>query len=222
MTSTNRKEYVISYSETYQKVYTVEANSAEEAKAILYQKIGEGSENGPEECVDSSMAVLQPFYFTFGSNEAFPYQNGYLVVYAGCRSDAIKAFRQKYPDREPDCINCAFIYSKDEWKQTKMCSLGSFPCYETLYADSDSESTPEDTPREFFIDTPLGKIKVYAKTNADDPSDFPGVYVDLVKEDELIQLACVEYESVYKKLQTCVYGDGLDDAPTVVVTHTNL
>ena len=200
MTST--RENVILYSETYQKVYTVEADSAEEAKNILYQRIGEGSENGPEECVDSSMTVLKPFYFIFGCSESFPYKDGYLIVYAGSRSDAIRAFRKKHPDKEPNCINCAFIYTEEQWKQTNMCQLDRFPCYETLYADDIKES-----PREFFVDTPFGKIKVYAKTNVDDPDDYPGVYVDLVKGDKLVQLACVEYDSVKEKLQTCVYGD---------------
>ena len=33
--------------------------------------------------------------------------------------------------------------------------------------------------REFYIDTPLGKLNVYAKADEDRPGDFPGVYIDL-------------------------------------------
>lgn len=58
-----------------------------------------------------------PFYFTFGSDPAFPYQNTYLVVFAGDRSDAIAKFRKKYPDRpgHEGTYNTAFTYSQEEW-----------------------------------------------------------------------------------------------------------
>lgn len=68
--------------------------------------------------------------------------------------------------------------------------------------------------REFFIDTPLGKLRVYAKHNEDSPDDFPGVFVDYVREDEDICLACVEYDSVAKGIYTHVYGDVYSDYPT--------
>ena len=216
------KDFPILCSETYQKLYNVTARSAEEAAKKLYEDIGIGAENAPEECVDSSMEILQPFYFTFGSDKDFPYQNGYIVIFAGCQSAAIKEFRRKYPDRHTHCINCSFVYTEDKWKQTGMGNNDQYPCYETLYACDSSGSVCKEMPREFYINTPIGKIKVYAKTNVDDPSNFPGVYVDLVKGDELVQLACVEYESNKEKLQTCVYGDGSDDAPTNVTIHENI
>lgn len=74
--------------------------------------------------------------------------------------------------------------------------------------------------REFYVYTPLGKLRVWAKHTSDDPDDFPGVYVDLVSQDgdfgEL--LACVEYDSIEKGLQTCVYQP-YQDAPASVVKH---
>ena len=77
--------------------------------------------------------------------------------------------------------------------------------------------------REFFVDTPLGKIKVYSKHEKDCARDYPGVYVDFLGSDgELVPLACVEYDSSSDRLQTCVYGDGADDSPTEVVHHQNL
>lgn len=36
--------------------------------------------------------------------------------------------------------------------------------------------------REFYIDTPIGKLKVYSKHEKDCPADFPGVFVDLVRD----------------------------------------
>lgn len=80
-----------------------------------------------------------------------------------------------------------------------------------------------DPPREFIVDTPLGKIKVYAKHPKDHPADFPGVFVDFVEPNgDLVPLACVEYDSGDNRLQTCVYGDGSNDSPTEVVHHEKL
>lgn len=75
--------------------------------------------------------------------------------------------------------------------------------------------------REFYIDTPLGKLKVYAKSAVDHPEEYPGVYVDLIRDghpDEL--LARVEYDSYMGSLVTFVY-DALKcgDEPTVM--HRN-
>ena len=73
--------------------------------------------------------------------------------------------------------------------------------------------------REFYIDTPLGKLKVWAKHDTDNPEDFPGVYVDLVQDGRDPELlACVEYDSVTECLQTCVYQPELDE-PTALVVH---
>lgn len=56
------------------------------------------------------------FYFTFGSDTAFPYQNGYLIVKAeGLRQAQVK-FKKKYPNREGSCwLNCAFYYTEEMW-----------------------------------------------------------------------------------------------------------
>ena len=58
----------------------------------------------------------EKFYFTFGSDPEFPYQNTYLVVVANSLSEAVEKFRKKYPDRHGGCVNCAFFYSEKEWK----------------------------------------------------------------------------------------------------------
>ena len=74
--------------------------------------------------------------------------------------------------------------------------------------------------REFFVETPLGLLKVWAKHDVDLSLDYPGVYVDLVREGEDdVCLACVEYESSQKDIQTVVYGDVRTEEPTDVVVH---
>jgi len=75
--------------------------------------------------------------------------------------------------------------------------------------------------REFYVDTPLGKLHVYAKTEDDNPDDFPGVYVDLIREgrrDEL--LACVEYHSFAKIMESCLYDVDVREEPVVKHPHT--
>lgn len=74
--------------------------------------------------------------------------------------------------------------------------------------------------REFFVETPLGKLRIWAKHETDTPEDFPGVYVDIIHnvngEEESDLLCCVEYDSCQHRLQTCVYDIGCDDPLEVV------
>lgn len=59
---------------------------------------------------------MEKFYFTFGSDPGFPYQDTYLVVYAKNLEEAIEKFRKKHPDRHTNCLNCAFFYTEEEWE----------------------------------------------------------------------------------------------------------
>lgn len=72
--------------------------------------------------------------------------------------------------------------------------------------------------REFTVDTPLGKLRVWAKHDEDYPDDFPGVYIDLVRQGEDdAELACVEYNPCYERLQTCVYQPAEDETAEIFV-----
>ena len=73
--------------------------------------------------------------------------------------------------------------------------------------------------REFYVDTPLGKLKVWSKHETDNADDFPGVYIDIVRDgldDDM--LACVEYDSCSNRLQTLVYQTGMDE-PVELIVH---
>ena len=74
--------------------------------------------------------------------------------------------------------------------------------------------------REFYVETPLGKLHVWAKQERDCADNFPGVYIDYIAPDgnEAI-LSCVEYESNDELIQTCVY-EVHDDAPRVLFRHS--
>lgn len=64
---------------------------------------------------------MERYYFTFGSSEQFPYQNTYLVIIASDQSDALKTFREKFPDVGAGKDNYTFCFSEEEWweKQAK-------------------------------------------------------------------------------------------------------
>lgn len=61
---------------------------------------------------------LQSFYFTFGSDEQYPYGRGdYVIVKAYDIRDAAKAYQRIYPNRDgSECLNCADYYSAKDWE----------------------------------------------------------------------------------------------------------
>ena len=63
---------------------------------------------------------LQIFYFTFGSSPSFPFQEGYIIVKATSRDEAVKRFRKDYHDKNDSCVNCSFIYDETEWKENNI------------------------------------------------------------------------------------------------------
>lgn len=78
-------------------------------------------------------------------------------------------------------------------------------------------------PRCFYVNTPVGKLKVWAKADwgteakEDNPEDFPGVFVDLVRDGEPDDcLACIEWDSSDEVLQTCTYLPGNDEPEAVI------
>ncbi len=73
----------------------------------------------------------------------------------------------------------------------------------------------------FFIDTPIGQLKVYAKHEVDCAADFPGIYIDLIcpgLDYGNNMLCCVEYDSCHKQIQTVVYQPRKED-PVTIVAH---
>lgn len=78
--------------------------------------------------------------------------------------------------------------------------------------------------RRFVIETPLGKLEVYAKHDKSDcAEDYPGVFIDFVREDgATVVLACVEYDPDKDLLQTVVYGDCASDEQQRLLNTTTL
>ncbi len=61
---------------------------------------------------------VKNFYFTFGSWERFPFQNGYIIVRAETIREAAYKFMQQYPNpRDEDVLNCSDYYDAKAWER---------------------------------------------------------------------------------------------------------
>lgn len=79
------------------------------------------------------MGVLN-YYFTFGTNEKFPYQNGYVKVRASNRSEAVEKFNAKYPPIDKSgLVNCAFIYNQEEFDKANLNVKANIPWCASIF-----------------------------------------------------------------------------------------
>ena len=62
--------------------------------------------------------TIHSYYFTFGTDERFPYQTGYVIIDAPNERCARDIFRMFWPDRHENCLNCAFVYEEDEFMRS--------------------------------------------------------------------------------------------------------
>lgn len=63
---------------------------------------------------------MNKYYYTFGSDPGFPYQNGWVEIHANSWEEADQKFRARFPDRpgHEGIMNFSFSYSEERW--TKM------------------------------------------------------------------------------------------------------
>ena len=63
---------------------------------------------------------MPKFYFTYGSDERFPFQYGWTEIEAPSYALACAVFREYHPDRDPEepCLNCVDVYTEEEFKST--------------------------------------------------------------------------------------------------------
>lgn len=60
----------------------------------------------------------KPFYYTFGSYEGYPFQNGYIIIKAETIRQANYRFMQEYPNpRDEDVLNCSDYYDAKAWER---------------------------------------------------------------------------------------------------------
>ena len=69
------------------------------------------------------------YYFTFGSDPRYPFQGGWIEIWAVSLNHAIKIFREKYPDRDKGIVNCADFYTRSQFEMTGMLQEGNLGAY---------------------------------------------------------------------------------------------
>ena len=74
------------------------------------------------------------FYFTFGTGEEYPFYGGWVQIKAYNADEACDKFRARFPDHETGFLNCAFVYTEEEFKKTGMAEKGNFGflCHELI------------------------------------------------------------------------------------------
>ena len=64
---------------------------------------------------------MAKFYFTYGDDVHYPYQNGWTEVEAYDFQLAVRAFQMFHPNRPgSEILNCAGFYSESSWEKTFM------------------------------------------------------------------------------------------------------
>lgn len=78
---------------------------------------------------------MAKFYFTYGTSKSQPFFGGWTEVEASDRNAAAYAFRSVHPDKNEGIVNCAGIYSEDEFKTTDMYTNNNnlgYACHERI------------------------------------------------------------------------------------------
>ena len=79
------------------------------------------------------MDEMKRFYYTFGGDLKFPYQCGWVVVVARNWEEAHAKFRNRFPDRHENTLNCAFCYDADQWaKMNPEKAWTGWKCFEII------------------------------------------------------------------------------------------
>ena len=69
---------------------------------------------------------LSNYYFTFGTDERYPYRGGWIQVEAESLNQAMEIFRQRFPGQTPEILNCADYYTEAQFERTAMARNGNF------------------------------------------------------------------------------------------------
>ena len=69
--------------------------------------------------------VLHKFYFTFGSAAYYPYSGGWVEIEAPDIIVARRVFSAYYPDKIEGILNCADLYTKEQFEKTDMLTEGN-------------------------------------------------------------------------------------------------
>lgn len=77
---------------------------------------------------------MAKYYYTYDLSGEQPFIGGWTEVEAVSRPAADKLFTMVHPDKTPGILNCAFVYTEEQFKRTVMPILSNFGrfCVERL------------------------------------------------------------------------------------------
>lgn len=67
---------------------------------------------------------MKTFYFTYGLNGQ-PFVGGWTEIVARDFHDACQTFKRLHPCKHGNLLNCASVYTEEEFKQTEMYVRGN-------------------------------------------------------------------------------------------------
>lgn len=76
---------------------------------------------------------MERFYFTYGTS-GYPFYGGWTVVEADSMEIACSLFRAHHTDKISGLLNCADIYTEEQFLKTEMSKTGNFGefCHEMI------------------------------------------------------------------------------------------
>lgn len=87
---------------------------------------------------------LSNYYFTFGTDERYPYRGGWVQIEAESLNQAAEIFRFKFPGRVPEILNCADYYTEAQFERTGMAKDGNFKARCHMRLDQYGEEIKKD------------------------------------------------------------------------------
>lgn len=120
---------------------------------------------------------METFYFTYGTDENFPFQMGWTEVCAADWKQAAALFRREHPDRTPGIMNCSDIYSEQYFQdhvlpEYKTGSAAWRVCHERITPEGVTYPIKENRPD---MDQLLREFNSVYDRLYNDPS--PGTFV---------------------------------------------
>lgn len=106
---------------------------------------------------------MSNFYFTYGTNSDFPFYGGWTRIIASSEREAREAFTMVHPNRD-GCLNCAMVYTQEEWETTQMyqkgtnCGYGEYEVVNAADVLHNKKEIPEDRKLVYVTATPYATV----------------------------------------------------------------
>lgn len=60
---------------------------------------------------------MNRYYYTFGDDTGYPFQNGWIIIEADTWEQAHIIFRNNFKCCHEHVLNCSFFYNEQQWKK---------------------------------------------------------------------------------------------------------